>query len=78
MIKTDIRIVEVGYAYYVGNVQVWDTMQVSIPIDTPDDKIEELARFAALNELETNSDLSIAGIWAHNNDVPIEESEFAT
>ena len=35
--------VEVYYGYYAGEARLWDTIFVSLPIDTPEDKIEKLA-----------------------------------
>lgn len=37
------RSIEVYYGYYLGDSQIWDSEYVEIPIDTPDDKIEEVA-----------------------------------
>ena len=37
------RSIEVYYGYYVGDAQMWDTEYVEIPIDTPEDKITEVA-----------------------------------
>ena len=53
------RRIEVYYGYYVGDSQMWDSEYVEIPIDTPEDKIKEVA----LNNFsKPKQDLAFKGI----------------
>jgi len=55
--------VEIGYAYYEGNLNIWDTKYVYLPNDTPQESIKNLA----ISLFEDNLlDLVTFHIWLHS------------
>ena len=69
--KHKTRPIEMYYGYAQGNGDSgsWGTDYVDIPIDTPDDKIESVAKETARNEYE-GDDLAFVGLYSI---VPLEE-----
>ena len=74
-IKT--RPIEMYVGIYQGDYQTWDTAFVDIPADTPDDKVEEVAKETLLKELEKQKDLHVAfvGVYCTNDDWAQEEDD---
>jgi len=61
--KSKIRPIEMYYGYSYGDDHgSWGTDYVEIPVDTPEDKIAEVAKEIAINEYE-GDDLAFVGVY---------------
>ncbi len=62
----ETREIEMYYGYYAGNVKVWDTFFINIPIDTPNELIESVAIAEAYSTIKYKWTIPVAFIGVYH------------
>jgi len=71
--KKTTRTIEMYYGFYLGDTKMWDTTDVDIPANTPEDQVERVATAKLTRRFERNprmidGDVAFMGVYCTNDD----------